>query len=291
MIKINRMDLADLGSVNALINGLLKQLPDLTIPVPIEEIAIALDIKEILPLEAEGFEGGLITYSDKSEGTILVNKKNSHQRQRFTIGHELGHFLSPWHEPTADNGFLCKSSDFVVSDQKTKNKAHRIEAEANKFSASLLMPEKYLRKDIRALGDPDLKHIWQLADKYDVSKEALARRYVEIHDECCAIVISKNGIYQYSYRHEDFPFIYLTKGQALSNKSLSKTDLSQEGIFSYWSKVLPELWISQGATLTTLNEQTILQRNEYRMTLLHGVLKEDDDEDEELEERLTPRFR
>jgi hypothetical protein len=293
MITLDRMALADLASPAALVQGLLKQLPDIPIPVPIEEIARALDINDIKPLTTKGFEGGLVTDTTKSEGTILVNQNNSRGRQRFTIGHELGHFLSPWHEPATPDGFLCMSRDFVATDVRARDKVKRMEAEANRFSAGLLMPMLPLRKDLRRLGGPELAHIVTLADTYDVSKEALGRRYVELHDECCALVISKDDRYLYSYRHDDFPFVDLQKDNPLPKGSLSKTSSAPEGIITEWAEVPPYTWISQPRKVTALFEQTMRQHQGYRITLLQTELRDEEEEAEEddLEESWTPRFR
>lgn len=292
MITLDRMELADLASPNALVHGLLKQLPDIPIPVPIQEIALALDIKNIMPLTTKGFEGGLVADSTKSEGTILVNKNSSRQRQRFTIGHELGHFLSPWHEPATPEGFLCTSHDFIAADMRASDKVKRMESEANLFSAGILMPMQQFRKDLRSLGGPELEHIIKLANTYDVSKEALSRRYVGLHDECCAVVVSKDGHYLYSYRHDDFPFVDLQRGNPLPKGALSKTSNASEGTITEWAEVPPYTWTSNTKKLTALFEQTMRQQQGYRITLLHAEVQDEEEEREEddLQESWTPRF-
>jgi Zn-dependent peptidase ImmA (M78 family) len=45
------------------------------------------------------FEGALLTTAERDTGAIVVNKNASPQRQRFTLAHELGHLLNPWHVP------------------------------------------------------------------------------------------------------------------------------------------------------------------------------------------------
>jgi Zn-dependent peptidase ImmA (M78 family) len=114
-VPISRMDLADFGSPEAIAQGILKLVPDLPIPVPIEDLARQLDIIDIMPLETDGFEGGLLTDENKAEGIILVNESNPRQRRRFTVGHELGHFLSPWHKPRTPDGFLCSADDMRMA--------------------------------------------------------------------------------------------------------------------------------------------------------------------------------
>ena len=95
MIKISRIDLADFATPERIVDGIIRQISDLPIPVPVEEIAQMLDIISIEPLTTEGFEGGLVTDAEKSEGFILVNGASPPQRRRFTIGHELCSFPLP----------------------------------------------------------------------------------------------------------------------------------------------------------------------------------------------------
>src|SRR4051812_20077755 len=98
-MTVSRIDLADAGSPEKLILEILKAEPDLPIPVPVEQLARQLDIADIKDLETDGFIGGLITNQQKSTGVILVNQDLRKERRRFTIGHELGHFLIPSHKP------------------------------------------------------------------------------------------------------------------------------------------------------------------------------------------------
>lgn len=292
-MTLDRIELADLVHPDAIAQGIIKQIPDLNLPVPIEDIARSLDIIDIQAMETQGFEGGLITFPDKSEGTILVNKRNKRQRQRFTIGHELGHFLCPWHIPPTNNSFRCKAGDFLSSDTHTKNKAAKMEAEANRFSASILMPIAHIKAHIRSRKEPGLDHIWEFSDIYDVSKETLGRRYIEIHDECCALVLSKNGKFLYCYRHDDFPYINLSKDHPLPKVSICNTDSSPEGVISDWHEIMPDIWTNQPSMLSALFEQTVLQADGYRMTLLQAELRdeEDDEEEKDLQDSWVPRFR
>src|SRR5690242_18250001 len=112
-MRISRMDLdgKGMGSPEGLVTAILKIEKDLPIPVPIEDLCRQLDVTNIADLETEGFEGALITDTTKSSAMILVNQASSPQRRRFTIGHELGHFLIPTHMPTADGQFLCSRAD------------------------------------------------------------------------------------------------------------------------------------------------------------------------------------
>lgn len=292
MIALDRMPLADLASPDALVQGVLRQLPDIPIPVPIHEIALALDITNIEALTTRGFEGGLVTNRAKSTGVILVNQGSHQRRQRFTVGHELGHFLSPWHEPMNTEGFRCTSRDFTTTDTGSRDKAKKMEAEANRFAAGILMPIAQFRNDVRSRGGPELEQIVTLSDRYDVSKEALGRRYVEVCDDCCALIISRDERFLYSYRHREFPFIQLRSNDPLPRESLKRTCEALESEVTEWTEVAPDTWVTGAKNVTALYEQTLVQQNGYRMILLQAELKEEEEADEEdnLRESWTPRF-
>jgi IrrE N-terminal-like domain len=92
------MDLADCGSPEKLLAVILKHHPTWTAPVPVEELATAVNIVKITELEVDGFEGSLQTDAKKQRGVILYKAGTREERRRFTIAHELGHFLMPSHK-------------------------------------------------------------------------------------------------------------------------------------------------------------------------------------------------
>lgn len=293
-MNIGRIDLADFVTPEQIVQGILNLVPDIVIPVPLEELARALDITKIERLETCGFEGGLITDITRSEGVILVNQKSPLQRRRFTIGHELGHFLCPCHKPTASGGFMCTTDDMKLSDAKKNDKAACMEVEANRFSALLLMPLPHFRKDVRRHNEVDINHILDLAKRYETSKEATARRYVEIQDEACAAIISHNGRIQRYYKNKEFPFLDVTSGVPVPKGSLTaKIKHSDSTTISEWDETTGSIWLEErGRRAPMLCEQVLNQRDGYQLTLL--ILAEDPEEieeDDELEESWTPRFK
>src|ERR1700756_4416459 len=139
-MQISRIDLADRGSPEGIVMAILKAEPNLPIPVPIEELCGRLDIMKIQPLTTAGFEGGLLTDRERSRGIILVRNAVSRQRRRFTVGHELGHFLMPSHVPNEEGRFLCSQSDLLQLNAKEGDRRARMEVEANRFASLILMP-------------------------------------------------------------------------------------------------------------------------------------------------------
>ena len=157
--EISRMDLDDAGaSPQRIAEAIIAQIPDLPVPVPVEEIACALDIVEIRVEPLKSFEGALITTGpEKGEGSIVVNAENRRRRRRYTIGHELGHFLHPQHLPPV-GGSYCAADDMSRSSSAGMNKSALQEVQANVFAAELLLPRKCFLRDLR--GKSGLDQRW-----------------------------------------------------------------------------------------------------------------------------------
>lgn len=280
-MNLSRMDLDDCGgNPKKIVEGIFDQLPELIFPVPVRDIALALDINEIAALTTSGYVGGLVI--GNGSGVILVNQNDTEQRQRFTIGHELGHFLIPWHTLNSDAVFNCTSEQMALTDTKAKEGYLRKEAEANCFSAELLMPRAHFISDMRKAGEPSLDSLFAIANKYDVSKEACARRFTELNDEPCAIIHSKDGVVRYYNKHPDFPYLDVKKGLPIPKSALSSDPKIKAGETTESIEVDTDTWISSDRQPVpgSLIEQTSKFGDGYQMTILFAGEDEEADEDE-----------
>lgn len=282
-MPVCRMDLADAGSPEKLVTLILQGEPDLPIPVPIEELCRQLDIEDFQDLETDGFEGGLLTDADRSFGYILV-KKGFEERRRFTIAHELGHFLMPLHIPDQAGRFLCSRADMLRLNPKQGDRRQRMEAEANRFASLILMPPPALRLAMRPCREPDLQHIPKLARDFKVSKEAMARAYAQYHEAPVAIIVTQHGQILRCYKNVAFPFVIPASGTAVPAGSLFHRGPHERSIASDFAECVPDLWIEvkRGQRAPTLYEQVYHQQEGFALILLHP---ERADEDEEAEER------
>jgi len=239
--------------------------------VPVEQLARQLDIADIKNLDTDGFIGGLITNQQKSTGVILVNQDLRKERRRFTIGHELGHFLIPSHKPGQGDRFLCSMKDLLALDRKVADRRLQWEAEANRFASLLLVPPPVFRKEANVSRDPDLQEIVRLARRYEVSKEVLGRAYVDYREEPVAFVVTHNGrILRYFYRKNDFPFISARWGDAIPSGSLLKRRKHELSVASTIEETDSAQWfdVSRGNRARTLFEQVYLQQQGYALILL-----------------------
>lgn len=290
-MDVLRMDLADTGSPEGLVSLILKHEPSLPLPVPIEELALQLEVEEIAELKTEGFEGGLITDTNRSRGIILVKKGVSEPRRRFTIGHELGHFLIATHVPDKDGHFLCSKADLRMLSAREGDRRARMEVEANRFSSLILMPPPRLRDAFKRNPSPSLEHVFELAERFGVSKEAMARAYAAYHPETLAFVVVKDGMVGRIYHDgKRFPFVVANRGKPVPQGSLFYRKGLQTGIPSQFDSRLPDIWIdvSRDRPTSTISEQICLQQNGFALIML-WYENTDDDEDEN--EDMTTRDR
>jgi hypothetical protein len=64
-----------------------------------------------------------------------------------------------------------------------------------------------------------------MARDFGVSKEAMARAFVDAHREPVAIILSRNGKVVRIYRHDDFPFLEIAPGKPLPSDCMSEGSL------------------------------------------------------------------
>lgn len=142
-------------------------------PTPIYRIAKACGSRisvDFLKGDLSGF-----LYRDNKLAVIGVNTHHPQVRQNFTVAHEIGHLL------LHDQAQLQVDHEFRVRlrNDLSSQGTNESEREANFFAASLLMPKKFLAKDLDGkeyfdLCDDNFLHI--LARKYGVSAQALVNR-------------------------------------------------------------------------------------------------------------------
>jgi Zn-dependent peptidase ImmA (M78 family) len=279
-LEIDRSALADTAQADQLaaliVSQVSAQLANV-LPLPVEAVAKACGILDIQPLQTEGFVGGLIQDANKNEGYVLVQAGMRPDRTRFTIAHELGHFVNLRHVPPAGSDrMLCSKADLKASGL-ADNSRHGMEVQSNEVASNLLMPKSVLVSQPFMKGSPEISRILALQNLCEVSKEAAARRYTEIHGDDFAIVFSKDGYYLYSVRSRDFPYINLQKNQPIYNKTTTREFRGAEGAISDQDESDAHYWLNdRNAARWELWEEVLVQAEGYRMTLLVGEQVEDD---------------
>lgn len=161
--------------ISDLIQALLQENQITTPPVPVEQIAKALDAQlRFSPLDDE--LSGMI-YVKEGTPIIGVNALHHPNRQRFTIAHECGHLILHRTRITQEV-HVDKVFPMLMRDAVSAAGVNEIEVEANLFAAELLMPVSLLAN---ALGNEpfdidDEGAVTALARSFRVSPSAMRFR-------------------------------------------------------------------------------------------------------------------
>ena len=140
------------------------------IPVPIINIARDLNLKIYKTSSLSDDQSGLIRKED--DGYIIyLNENHSPARGRFTIAHEIAHFLK--HKDKIDGDYITSNKQCLGCGDGlnlTENEKKR-EIEANIIAAELLMPEEKFRE-----AWENSSNMEELANQFDVSVSAITTR-------------------------------------------------------------------------------------------------------------------
>ena len=158
---------------------ILNQFKISKAPIPIEKIALKLNLA-VTPTDlGPGISGALVITDGKA--SIGINPNESKVRRRFTIAHELGHYIL---HKSANNLFVEKR--FFFRDEESSLGEEKKEREANDFAAALLMPADLLKIEIDSVNnstsienDEDL--VSHLAKLFDVSEMAMTYRLMNLN--------------------------------------------------------------------------------------------------------------
>lgn len=133
------------------------------IPVIVSHIAEQYNIKVYDIDMPDNISGAII--KDNNKYSIYVNRAHHDNRKKFTIAHEIAHYL------------LHKDK---IGDNLTDNAMYRshlstpLEKDANRLASEILMPQQYIEQFI----SEDLS-IKEMAYKFKVSEEAIRIRLIQ----------------------------------------------------------------------------------------------------------------
>jgi Zn-dependent peptidase ImmA (M78 family) len=162
----------DIATIFEIVNHFRKQ-----IPVDVEGLALALGIP-VKKIALGPNISGAIKKIGPDKFMIGVNAEHSTTRQRFTIAHEIGHFVL--HRHLIGDGITDNIAYRSDGDNPNPNIGAREETEANKFAANLLMPAEsiiHLREEER------LTEASQLARRLEVSPAAMEIRLGPLNEQ------------------------------------------------------------------------------------------------------------
>lgn len=128
--------------------------------------AIAFDSGvEVLYEPLDGCEGTLVGFGGKAIAT--VNPSSSRGRERFSVAHEIGHWLLH-----RGKSFRCRADDIMQNYSADIG----LEKEADTFASHLLMPTSIFQPAIKEANRPGLTDLQSIAERFEVSMQAVSIR-------------------------------------------------------------------------------------------------------------------
>lgn len=139
-------------------------------PIPLGKIANELGVPIKVASLGTGISGQI---SREGDGYVIkVNRNEARERQRFTIGHEIAHFL-------LHRDFIDSSPNGITDTVLYRSGAsQKIEFEANRLAAEIVMPMELVEKELKEDfgGVVTEATIEALANRFEVSKAAMEIR-------------------------------------------------------------------------------------------------------------------
>jgi|SRR5919202_769625 Zn-dependent peptidase ImmA (M78 family) len=167
--------------IEEIVERILHQTNSYTIPVPVFQVAGELGLQVLKHDFGPDISGVLIQKSGTS--TIGYNSENSEKRQRFTVAHEIGHFILGHQREGMFVDNAKKHFSIIFRDNNSSTGEILQEREANAFAAALLMPKPLLLDYINRVNF-DLSDgenlILELATSFEVSTQAMAYRLANL---------------------------------------------------------------------------------------------------------------
>lgn len=245
----------------------------------------------------DDFEGCLYKIEDESGGpsswALIYNQALlSPGRIRFTLAHELGHYLCHRH---LQGGFNCSEADTLHWESPER----KMETQANQFAAYLLMP----RPDFEAqLGSAivDLDVLGGCADRYGVSLTAAVLKWLEFTSKRAVLVMSRDGRIQWARGSESGKWLAIAMNKRMPNgqrrplPERSATLMnSAANVDRQGAEIDARIWFEKEPEGMSLREMKITS-DQYKQTMSLLILpkeispwERDKSDDDELEDTLS----
>ena len=276
----------------------LKKKGMLKLPVDPFEVADSLDIVvQGKPNDVAGVSGMLIRQGN-SFGIIYATNIDSPGFQRFSVSHEIGHYLLEGHpENVFTNGIHVSRAGFVTDDV--------YELEADHFAAGLLMPEVPFRSAAED-HEPGLDAIKQVAGLCHTSLTATAIRYAETSRDPVGVVVSTDGVVDYCFLSPAMQGLpqrtWVKKGSQIPIGSSAAALAANKARVLAAERVIDTVdirdWLG-GPTVVQATEDSVglgsygkmLTVLTFPMAAMQNEIDDDEETDDQVLDRWTPRFR
>lgn len=202
---------------------------------------------------------------DNECGVVSINRRLKEPGQkRFTLAHELGHFFN-------ESGSVLKSISCTPKDINSGKFTSTFEQKANLFASELLMYKPWF-SDFVKNKKINMNVISEIAGYFGVSLSAAALRYVYHGKYPIAVILSRNGMVEWSAISPHFPLRWIPKGYKVRKES-NAYEFFNGGKTEEWEDLIPaHAWFSDDykcpKDLYIFEQCTVMKNYNAVMTLL-----------------------
>ena len=224
--------------------------------IRLEDIAFALGA-QVREGPLRGASARLIRVGSRAIIRI-PNTETNESRRRFSIAHELGHFVLN-HEGMSLE-IVCDEKD-MMNWYSTDT-----ETEANFFASELLMPEALVRQqcDVR---DVSFEPVKKIAAAFQTSLTSTAIRFVKFCPEPCALICSEDSKIKWFVKSSAWwPFI--RKGQKLDKRTLAVEYFMGQEIPEEGEDMEADVWLSEPLITNVFEHSVALKQYSLVLTIL-----------------------
>ncbi len=161
----------------------------------LEELILFLDGPEVVYEDINEYEGKFMS-SGNSSIIKINNKIKTEGRKRFTLAHELGHYILH-----RNKGFInCTISDFL-----DWYGGKKIETEANYFASEILMPSEIFSRLTKGKRF-SLVFLKELANDFNTSLTSTSIKFAQEGYDPILLICSSNQKIIWKQKNKDFNF-------------------------------------------------------------------------------------
>jgi len=203
----------------------------------------------------EGAAASLVRTGKRATIRVSIHEPYPY-RKRFSIAHELGHFV-------LNHGLLLRlmCSDRDLTDWYRPGQ----EKEANAFAAELILPRVLVEKQ-SDVAEVTLNPVRQMSEDFRASLTASAIRFVRFCPEMCAVVFSRDGRVEWSFRSREWwPFI---RRDALDRRTLASDFFVGKPLPAEPEEVVADAWLERRGPRELIEHSMALPNLRAVLTLL-----------------------
>jgi hypothetical protein len=225
--------------------------------VDLNQLAAQLGLT-IVEVESKSFEGALLRSSRTVSGRILVRKGiRELGRRRFTIAHEIGHYMLHRNQQTPCSPRLIEN---------WKEGQPIPEREADTFGSELLLPTNEVTQCVNKRW-PSMEVVATVADHFGSSLMAAGRKFCDVASQACAIVWSSQRQIRWFHGSPTFAH-FIEVGKEIDFDSVAYRAYEGKPLPGEMEEVPAEAWIKS----SWLKEDAVVSEQTVQMPSYNGCL-------------------